>query len=38
MAGVENNFKVFSDIEWKQCQQDDVVAKKVATVRSFPEG
>ena len=38
MAGVENNFKVFSDIEWKQCQQDDVVAKTVATVRSSPEG
>lgn len=38
MAGVENNFRVFSDIKWKQCQQYDVVANKVAAVRSVPEG
>lgn len=34
MAGVENNFRVFSDIKWKQCQQYDVVFKKVAAVKA----
>ena len=33
----ENSFRVFSGIKWKQCQYD-VIAKKVAAVRGFPDG